>query len=463
MKKISIWKDTLNKKTNFKKLDSNKEVDVLIMGGGITGISTYYQLKKTNLKVMLVERNKIGMGVTSNSTGKLSYLQNDLIDKIRNSFDDKTAKKYLKSQKEAIKLVTQIIDDEKINCDLEMVDSYLYTNQDNEIDKLKNLESFLKKDKIKIEHPETSLIKSKYIIGVHDTYMFHPLKFVYGLINSSDNIYENTSIIKIKETVNGYLCYTNENIIKTNWLIIASHYPFFNFPFFFPIKGSIETSYISASKSDYSKVSLISYSNPFISIRTYKDFLIYLSNSHDVNKKILAKDNFNELLKKLHDLHLEPDYLWSNNDIITNDGLPYIGEIKNKMLLATGYNTWGLATSVLAGKIIYDIILDNKNAYIELFNPNRINVDTIIGGISASFKSVIGYVNGLKRQDNVYYQDKIMKYQGYKVLQKCPHMKCKLLFNEIEKTWDCPCHGSRFDIEGHVINAPSNKDIKIDK
>ena len=463
MKKISIWKDMLDKKINFKNLDSDKSVDVLIIGGGITGISTYYWLKKSNLNIMLVEQNKIGMGVTSNSTGKLSFLQNDLIDKIRNSFDDKTARMYLRTQKEAIHMVVDTINHEKIDCDLKKVDSYLYTNQNSEIEKIKDLEKFLKKSKIKVDKVDTPLVESKYMIGVHDTYMFHPLKFIYSLIKKDDNLYEDTSIIKIKDSINGYLCYTNNHVIKASWVVIASHYPYFNIPFLFPIKGSIETSYISASPSKQHDISLISYSKPFISIRTYQNYLIYLANSHAVNHKASAKENFNELLKKVNDLKLQPEYLWSNNDIITNDGLPYIGEIKHHMLLATGYNTWGLATSFLAGKILFDIILENKNSYIELFNPTRMNVDTFIGGITNAYKSIEGYINGFKKQDNVFYYGKVMEYKGHQVYSKCPHMGCKLNLNEMEETWDCPCHGSRFDIDGNVINGPSNKSIKHNK
>ena len=138
----------------------------------------------------------------------------------------------------------------------------------------------------------------------------------------------------------------------------------------------------------------------------------------------------------------------SNTDIITNDHLPYIGKIKDDLYIGTGYNTWGLATSVLASKIIFDIISDNKNPYIDLFNPTRMNVDQIIKPFSNILKNINGYIKGFKNTDN-------------KTI-KCPHMGCNLLFNSVEKTYDCPCHGSRFDSKGHCIQSPSNKDIKLD-
>ena len=123
MKNISIWKDTINKK-EYPKLNGNKNVDVLIIGGGITGISTLYELRDSKLNVILVEQNKIAMSTTANNTGKLNYLQNNLLDKIRTNFDDKTIAKYIKSQQYAIDLITDIITKENIKCDLQKTNAF---------------------------------------------------------------------------------------------------------------------------------------------------------------------------------------------------------------------------------------------------------------------------------------------------------------------------------------------------
>ena len=466
MKNISIWKNTITKK-QYPKLDKDLDVDCLIIGGGITGISTLYHLNKYNLNVVLVEQNEIGMGVTANSTGKLSYLQNDLIDKIRKSVGDKKASKYLKSQIDTINKIVDIVDKENIDCDLEKVDSCLYTNNDKEIKKIKELKKFLKKNNIEVSNTTNKLVKSKYMIKVDNTYIYHPIKFCLGLLKSNKYpVYEHTSIQKILKENDQYICYTKEHKIKAKWVVLSSHYPYFILPYLFPIKASLEKSYLSASKYDSKPVSLISYSNPFISIRNYQEYLIYLTNSHSINKHLCDKDNFNELMKKLNDLSLKPEYLWSNIDIITNDGLPYIGEIKPRMLIGTGYNTWGLTNGFLAGMILSDMINNKPNQYINLFMPHRMNLKKFIGSFSSMGKSISGLLNGyLYKSDKVIYRKikgkKIMMYNQYKVFNKCPHFGCNLVFNEIEKTWDCPCHGSRFNIDGTVLNGPSNKDISI--
>lgn len=468
MKEISIWKDTVNE-TNYQKLNEDKKVDVLIIGGGITGISTLYNLKDSNLKVILVEQNRLGMSVTGNSTGKLSYLQNDLLDKIRKCHNDEIASKYLKSQRHAIRMIKDTIKKENIDCDLEKVDSYLYTNKDNEIKKIEDLVKFLNNNGIETKNINNDIVDSKYMISVSDTYLFHPIKFIYGLIkNIKFPIYEQTSIKNITKEEDYYIAYTDKYKIKAQWIVMASHYPYFNLPYLFPIKSSLEKSYLSASKKDIDKISLISYSNPFISIRSYKDYLIYLSNSHTINKDTFDLENYQELMRKLNVLDVAPDYVWSNIDIITNDGIPYIGKIDDKLLIGTGYNTWGLASGFICGKILSDILLDKENSYIELFNPKRKGSLTILSGIKDAINSVDGYIKGyLDKNDNILYDKKdgkdVIIYddgkEKYIVYQHCPHLGCKLLFNEIEKTWDCPCHGSRFDLDGKCISAPANKDI----
>ena len=441
MKNISIWKNTVkNKKFNI--LDDNKVVDVLIIGGGITGISALYHLKDSNKKIMLVEQNKIGMSTTANSTGKLTYLQSDLLNKIRDNFDDKFAIRYINSQIDTIKEEIKIIKENKIDCDLEKADSYIYTNNINEVEKLKELEMFLNEYKIKTYHKMLNIVDNRYMFYVKNTYTIHPVKFIYGLTNGlADLIFENTSIKKIEFNDKYYMCYTDKYKIKTKYIVLATHYPYFNLPFLFPLKGYIEKSYLSASKFDLKNLSLISYSKPVISIRNYKSHIIYLSNSDSINKNTCDKNNYKELLKKLNDLNIKPDYLWSNSDIITNDSLPYVGEIKKRFFIATGYNTWGLTNGFLAGKIIGSMILRKKNKYKKMFNPDRLSNQNL-KVISNITKNISGYIKGINS-----------KY-------KCPHMGCGLIYNEVEHTWDCPCHGSRFNESGHVITSPANKDMK---
>jgi glycine/D-amino acid oxidase-like deaminating enzyme/nitrite reductase/ring-hydroxylating ferredoxin subunit len=475
MKNISIWKD---RKVSFgsRKLDSDIKCDILIIGGGLTGISTLYYLRNSNLKVVLVEQNKIGMGVTANSTGKITYLQDSMYNKIWKKYDKEIASRYLESQRDAIKLVKDIVKGEKIDCDLVKSKSYVYTNNDKEVKDVKELKEFLLNSNIDVSDDKVDLVQSKYMISVDDTYLFNPVKFIYNLVkkcNLSDKIYESTSIVKCEKDSEGYICYTSDDKqIRCKYVVISSHYPYFNLPFMFPIKGSLEKSYLCSGKKKIGNISLISYSNPFISIRNYKDNIIYLAKTHINSNDVKDKDNFEELFKDVRYLDINLDYAWSNIDIMTNDSLPYVGKIDDNMFMATGYNTWGMTNGVLGGYMVSEMIQGKDTKYNELFNPKRSGVGNIIDISKVFYYSVEGIIDGIKnKSSNIKYEKRdghdvciyVDDKKEHIVYRKCPHMGCKLIFNEIEKTWDCPCHGSRFDIDGKCISGPSNKDIHYKK
>ena len=154
-----------------------------------------------------------------------------------------------------------------------------------------------------------------------------------------------------------------------------------------------------------------------------------------------------------------------NKDIITNDYMPYVGYIKKNMIIATGFNTWGMTNGILSGKIISDLILGRSNKYIKLFSPKRslnLNVITnITGNLSSIIKANSTYNSKIKY--SIINSKEVATYTDengtHTVYTTCPHMGCKLIFNEVEKTWDCPCHGSRFNLDGHSIEGPSNYNI----
>lgn len=465
MKNKSIWSDT---KIEFKypKLDKDITVDILIIGGGITGINTLYQLK--NKDVVLVERNTISSGVTLNTTAKITYLQDKIYNEIIKYHNEEKASLYLKSQLEAINMYKKIIKENNIDCDFTKTKSYIFTDKKDDIKKIKELEKFLINNNIKINQNDMPILNYLYSISVDDTYIFNPIKYINGLLKLiSNKIYENTNIIGINYKDNKFECITESNKIIANKVILASHYPYFIYPYFFPLKGYVEKSYILSFKHQLDNISLITYTNPITSIRKYKNNIIYLSNSHNICNKVNDKENFNNLMDNIKS---NPDYIWSNTDIITNDCMPYIGYIKNNLILSTGYNTWGMTNSLLASLIIKDLINKKENEYISLFDPKRSkNKLRIIGDSCSTLK---GYIQGFKTKNSKIKYTKIngidvMIYKDqdkeYIVKRKCPHAKCNLIFNDIELTFDCPCHSSRFDLEGNQIKGPSKYSIKIDK
>ena len=491
MKYTSIWEDTI-KRNSYPQLKKDISTDVLIIGLGITGLSIAYQLRDSKLNITAVDSHQIGSGTTSRTTGKLTYLQDDIYTTLSKNINKQTANKYLESQLDAIKIVKKIIKENNINCDLEKVPSYIWTNDKEQINTIIKEKEFLENNKIKVNtHNKIPLIGNKYGISVSNTYYFNPLKYLNTLstiIKRYTKIYENTTIVNITKEKDKYICLTKNNCkIIAKKVVLACHYPFFTIPYLMPIKAYIERSYLSATKvKENNKLSMISISKPITSIRYYhnkdksNNYLLILKKSHNLSLDNNDNKNFNYLTKYIEENYGQPEYLWSNHDLITSDKLPYIGRLQknnNNLLIATGYNTWGMTNGIVAGKIIADIIQNKPNEYEELFNPLRkLNKAKILNTPINIISSIVSYTVSLINKNKSWYNKQIVikntngqsigiyideKGNKHSVRNTCPHLGCKLVFNNKERSWDCPCHGSRFDIDGNVIEGPSCYDIKI--
>lgn len=469
MKQISIWEEYKNKEITETKELNNVNTDILIIGGGITGLTIAYYLKDSKKIITIIDKSTIGSGITAKTTAKITYLQQDIYRKLTNIHGKYISKKYYKSQKEAINQILKIIKDNNIECDLEKVDSILFTN--NNISKLEQEKNILETYGETTKEYKDNFIKKGYLFN--NTYTFNPIKYLNSLkkiVKPKVSIYENTIATNIKKEDNTYIIKTNKGMISSKIVVLACHYPFFIIPNLFPLKTYIEREYVCSSKvKEHKNITMINIDKELYSIRYYKDYLIYGSNDHRLTSKIdywknyqKSKEDFIKYFNK------KPIYLWMNQDIISNDKLPFIGKLKDNLYISTGYNTWGMTNATIGGKIISDLILEKENEYIDLFNPSRINIPLIFNSFIGIFHYLKAYIESLFNINNPHYIkikgitygiyiDKEGKIHKIKLL--CPHMKCHLVFNKQEKTWDCPCHGSRFDLDGNIINTPSTKNI----
>lgn len=476
---MSIW-ETDVKIPSFQKINKNKKVDILIIGGGLSGIHTLYKFKEEK-SICLVEANTIGCGVTKNTTGKLTYLQENTLGYLIKKGKQKEAKLYLKSQIEGIQEYLKIIKEEQIDCNLEKVSSYLVTNQEKYLSDLEQIEEFLKNEGILVKRgiPENTL---PFLAGISvlDTYVFHPLKYMEGILKKiqPESIYENTRVVNITKNNDIYECITKEGYtIFAKKVIVACHYPFFLFPYFLPIKTSIEKSYIIAKQVNANlKYSYITMESPSMSSRFYQNkdkmYQLILGKSHSTSVSQNDKQNFHEVKQENQ---IEEDSIicsWSNVDIKTFDHMPLVGELKDNLYIITGFETWGLIQSLVSANIIKDLLDGKPSLLSDLFSPKRSFLKKIL--CSPFYLTLNGYSflkskfykkNWYSNQLEFYRKDgKLLaafhdEAGAHVVHPVCPHMKCGLIFNEKEKTWDCPCHSSKFDIDGNVLKGPSKKSI----
>lgn len=486
MKNVSIWKDQTKVDKSKNILTSNTKTDILIIGGGISGLSTGIELLENNQKFIIVEKKQCGMGITSLSTGKLTFAQGLIYDKIMKNYNYITALKYYKSQKDAINKAYNNITKYDIDCDYEVVPSYVFTNNESDIVKIKKEQRFY--DKAEVKYCEIYSLPNnyplKYGLEFEDTAMFNPLKYVKGLkkvIEKSENkIFENTTVHEIKKLGKVYEVITDRGSIYAKKVIVTTHYPFFIIPGLIPFKTYIEKSYLLATSMKSPKISAITSNKPTITMRNYGDnYFIFGSNSHSAASHYNFKKQFDELMKKYSN-HFDSEikYMWSAHDVMTNDSIPYIGKVNNEQIyIATGFNKWGMTNGILSGRLISDLILKKFNPYTSIFSFKRkFSINRILNLIKNDCKTIFTLIATKIVKNHKFYDHAevvnidgepvgIYRHNGkeYKVKNTCPHMKCSLIFNEVEKTWDCPCHGSRFDIKGNVITGPSTYSIKLDK
>lgn len=491
MENKSIWKYNIRKRA-LNKLDKNITTDILIIGGGIAGLTTAYYLRNSKYKVTLIDKDICGHGVSANTTGKLTFMQDLIYNKLSSNFNEEVALKYLNSCKDAVRIVKNIVSRNNIDCNLENVSSYVFTNDINKIENFKKEEEFYNKNNIKykVVSKLPNNLEVKYGIKINYGCVFHPVKYLMGirkiLLESKVCIYENTRAINLTKKDNYYEVNTDSGIILAKKVIVCTHYPFFVMPGMIPLKSIIEKSYVlSGITKTNKKFIAISNENPVYSIRYFtnkdKDYIIYAGNSHFISNHFDNEKRYKELIndyKKYIDKDIK--YYFLNHDIMTPDHLPYIGSVyKNdkSLLIASGFNKWGMTNGTISGKILSDIILNKDNQYIELFSLHRgITKDKVKNLIVYNYLNAKTYILTKLKKEYSFYNENIeikiingkkvgiytdKKNVKHMVYLKCPHLKCNLIFNNVDKTWDCPCHGSRFDVDGNILFGPSVYNIKV--
>lgn len=495
----SYWIDSVpNILEEHKSLDDDLEVDVCIVGGGITGITCAYLLSKHGFKVALLEKDLLACKTTGNTTGKITSQHGLFYKYLIDTFGFDSAKSYLDANEFAIKNIKEIIKTNNIDCDFSIQDAYVYTQDEKEIQKIKdevkavNSLGFNSEFVANIPLPISDV---KGAIRFPSQAQFHPRKYLTALCEiikeNNGDIFENSRVYDVKNEKDSYIAYTKNNKVKSKYVILATRYPIINFPGFYFLKMYQEMSYIIGVETN-SKLfdgMYISNGSPTLSFRTTdyngKQLLLIAGMQHKVGAKIDLENAYNVLENTAKSLY--PDakivYRWQTEDSISLDKIPYIGEfseLMSNMYVATGFKKWGMTSSNLAANIITDKILGNENPYEETFLSTRFhpikNKEEFGNILKESTYSLV--INKFKIPDeslNEVKNDegKIIEVDGKKVgvyrnsdgkifaiKPKCTHLGCELSWNNLEKTWDCPCHGSRFDYTGKNIYDPAIKNLE---
>lgn len=451
---------------NYKKFDSlqdNIEADICIIGAGLTGLLTAYYLSKEGKNVIVLEKDRICSHTSVGTTGKVTSQHGLIYKYLKDSQGKEFAKKYFRANQKAVENTKEIIEKENIECDFEEKSAYVYTQTKEELQKIKD-EVKACKD-LGIEAEFTSSIDLPFeILGAIEfksQAQFHPLKYAYGIskaIEKNDGkIFENSKVIDVVKEDENYVVETENAKVKTNYIVIATRYPIITFPGYYFVKMYQSTSYamIFDINSDFNTSGMFINSeipqNSFRSVK-YNDKNLLLAVGYDRKTGSEIIGNPYEYLKsRVKNIYPNAEEIgrWCAEDCISLDKIPYIGDfskIMDNVYVATGFNKWGITSSNISANIIKDKILDIENEYEDIFRSSRLeiikNKDEVMNMLKESAEGIV--VKRLKT----------------KPTPTCTHLGCKLSWNEIEQTWDCLCHGSRFTKDGEVIETPAINDLE---
>lgn len=484
----------------FKKLNEDLTVDVAIVGAGITGITAAYLLAKEGVKIALLEAGSVLNGTTGHTTAKLTAQHDILYDELINHFGEEKARQYYVSTSSAIEFVERTMTEKGIDCDFSKEDAYIYATTEEYVNKLQTeWEAYKKlgidgalKDTIPFNIPAKAALK------MSNQAQYHPLKFLRGLLNEAVKngcaVYENTTADEIDEDDGETKVITKSgNTVTCKKVIMASHFPFSDKVGLFFARMYASRSYAIGIKTDkdYPGGMYISAESPPRSIRYTpldgdEKLIIIGGEKHKPGQGINTMVHYKALEAFAEEVFgiKEYTYRWSAQDLVTLDKVPYIGPVTSErehILVATGYKKWGMTTGIFAGHLLTDYVLDRDNPYKELYSPSRFQADpdlknVITSNVDVAKHLIKGKLEIVPRhpEDLQDGEGSVVTYNGkragaykdkdgklYIVDTTCTHLGCECEWNEAEKTWDCPCHGSRYAYSGDVIEGPALRGLEL--
>ncbi len=430
---LSVWSAN-SELPSFSQLISDKKTDVLVVGGGIAGLLCAYMLKVHGVDCILLEADRICRGVTQNTTAKITVQHGFLYDKLLKRFGKEKAQMYLRANERALQNYRALC--RKIACDFEEKDDIVYTQKSRQAAE-RELRA-LEKVGVTATFDETIPLPIEIAgaVRVQRQAQFNPLKFLAEIAKTLE-IYEQTKVFEIREN----RAYTAHGTVAAKQFIIATHFPILNKHGGYFLKLYQERSYALALENGPQIDGMYVDEAPKgMSFRNYGDFLLLGGGDHRTGK---PGGNYGELrsFAKVHYPACAEAYVWATQDCMSLDGVPYIGRYSKTLpnvYVATGFNKWGMTSSMAAAEILCDMVLGKENDCAPVFSPSR---NMLIVQLA---------VNGGTFLTSILTPTK----------KRCPHMGCALKWNPTEHTWDCPCHGSRFQEDGKLIENPATDDLK---
>ncbi|MHB0975585.1 MAG: FAD-dependent oxidoreductase [Candidatus Aquicultorales bacterium] len=487
----SLWIAT-TPQTYYPPLESDLEIDVLVVGAGIVGLTTAYLLSNEGLSVAVIESDRIVAGVTGHTTAKLTALQGSTVyQNIVKHFGAETAKAYAVMNVSAIQTVESLAGSNGIACDFERTTAYTFTESEAGIQAIGAEARTLRELGFPAKFSERAPLpfETKAAVSLAEQAQFHPRKYLLGLAEVLDSrgvrIFERTRAVDAED---GEPCVVRTELarIEARHIVMATTFPFFDKGVFFA-RLYPGYSYAVAFEANGPLPDGHYYSEDGIhhSLRTHKipgkTLLIVGGGDHKTGQGGSALEYFEWIeayARERFDLR-SADYHWSTEDYDTPDGLPFIGRSPgaNHIYMAVGFAGWGMTNGTAAASIIADLVAGRVEENIPFLDPSRKDIlvsgkRLVSEGLNIAKTLGAGLLEGRSRDSVSAGEASLTKIKGgraavykaedgtvYARQTACPHMGCALHWNDAELTWDCPCHGSRFKYDGYLIHGPAVDDL----
>lgn len=445
----SLWREQTQKigaKSGGKeRADEEAHWDVIVIGAGMAGLLTAYYLKQKKRRVLVLETDEIASGQTERTTAKITSQHDLKYRKLIQKIGAKRARLYAMANEEAIREYERLIRELKIECEFQWLSSYLYTQQDGKIlwEEAQAAAS-LGIDAVFTKEADLPFAVTG-MVEFRNQAQFSPLKFIKQIAAELE-IWEHTKVMKIA----GNRVITQDKVLSADKIVVATHYPIRNVPGFYFLRQHQERSYVLAL-SGCSKIEGMykGIDKDGISLRQAGEYLLFGGGAHRTGKNKVG-GVYAYLEKKAREYYPDcrVEAKWSAQDCMPHDGVPFIGKYSiftPNLYVATGFQKWGMTSSMVAAMILREELCGEESLYSKVFSPQRIYFRAGFGKFLVDVgESIVGLSKGI----------------FHRKAPRCPHMGCELVWNSDEHSWDCPCHGSRFEENGRLRDNPAKKNIK---
>jgi len=490
---ISLWVDTAPE-TSYPKLEDEIEVDVAVIGGGIAGLTAALLLKRAGVRVAVIEAGRVGTGVTGHTTGKVSSLHRLVYRELRGSFGERGARTYGEANQAAIERIAELADTEAIDCDFRRVANYTYAESDAALDQVKEEAAIALELGLPAAYTDAPPLSFpvRGAVRFDDQAQLHATKYLVGLAHAvagdGSHVFEESRVTKIDD---GAPCRvgTKDGSITAGAAIVATNAPIVDRGLFFA-RCHAHRSYLIALVLDGEPPAgtFINAEEPLRSIMPHRagdlNLLLVGGEGHRATDTVDAGERYRRLEAWARERFpvASLEYRWSTQDALPIDGVPYIGRMSpfsRHVYVATGFRKWGLTNGTVAAMILADEILGEPNPWSTTFNSNRLK--PLAGGrrfVTENLRAGVRLVRDrLAPRDSTLPELRpggatVLDLDGEKVAVRkdehgdlhmvsavCTHLGCIVDWNGVDQTWDCPCHGSRFDRSGGVIQGPATEDL----